>query len=57
MHRAMRLRKEPAKIGKELVAASATPLLLSILQNAAPASRADAWTGAPADSNRQPPAA
>ena len=28
----MRLRKEPAKIGKELVAASATPLLLSILQ-------------------------
>ena len=31
--------------------------LLSILQNAAPASRADAWTGAPADSNRQPPAA
>jgi CheY-like chemotaxis protein len=32
-------------------------LLLSILQDAAPASRADAWTVAPADSNRQPPAA
>jgi hypothetical protein len=31
--------------------------LLSILQNAAPASREDAWTVAPADSNRQPPAA
>ena len=28
----MRLRKEPARIGKELVAASATPLLLAILQ-------------------------
>ncbi|HVK86449.1 MAG TPA: helix-turn-helix transcriptional regulator [Kofleriaceae bacterium] len=28
----MRLRKEPARIGKDLVAASATPLLLAILQ-------------------------
>ena len=31
--------------------------LLSILQNTAPAGRADAWTVAPAGSNRQPPAA